>query len=121
MRKATRRGLLACLIVAGLVMVPVMVAMPGAAATPRAVRASSLHEFKGRIVSISPDRHTFRMRRGGTGTYSEQRPTRKIKATRKTRYERPLHSFRDLREGLRVQVTARRSNGRWIAVKIERA
>jgi hypothetical protein len=120
MRKATRRGLLACLAVAGLVMVPVMVSVPGATATPNAARASSLHEFKGRIVSINRDRHTFRMRRGGTGTYAEHRPAVKIKATRKTRYERPLHNFRDLHKGLRVRVKAKRSNGRWVAVKIER-
>jgi len=108
------------LIVAGVVMVPVMVAVPGAAASPKAVRASSLHEFKGRIVSINRDRHTFRMRRGGTGTYAENRPAVKIKATRKTRYERPLHNFRDLHKGLRIHVKAKRSNGRWVAVKIER-
>jgi hypothetical protein len=121
MRKATRRGLMACLVVVGLVMVSVMVAAPGATATPKAGTASSLREFKGRIVSINRDRHTFRIRRGRSGPYGEARPAKKIKATRKTRYERPLRHFSDLHKGLRIHVKAKRKNGRWVAVKIERA
>lgn len=114
MRKATKRGLLACLVVAGLVMVPLMVAAPGATATPKAVTASSVHrEFDGPITSINRDNHTFRMN-------AEHRGIVKIKTNQQTRYEHPLHNFGDLHTGLRVDVNAHKKNGRWIADKIDR-
>lgn len=114
MRKATKRGLLACLAVAGLVMVPVLVAAPGATASPNTVTASSVHrEFDGPITSINRDHHTFRMS-------AEHRGIVKIKANKNTRYERPLHNFGDLHKGLRVDVNAHKKDGRWIADKIDR-
>jgi hypothetical protein len=100
------------LVAAGLVVASVPVATPGMAVTPRSVAAKRLHEFKGKITSINRHGHKFRLRDRDHGKV-------RIKANRKTRYERPLHRFRDLFEGLRVEVKADRKHRRWIAAKIE--
>ena len=80
MRKATKRSLLASLVVAGLLMVPLMIAAPGATATPRAVAASSQDKFEGKITSVNGSKHTFKMN-------DHHRGIVKIKANNSTRYE----------------------------------
>jgi hypothetical protein len=112
MRKALKRGVVAALVVAGLVTALVTTATPGFASVPQSVAAKRLHEFQGKIISINRHGHKFRLRDRDRGKV-------RIKANRKTRYKRPLHRFRDLFEGQRVEVKADRKHGRWIAVKIE--
>ena len=85
--------------------------MPAAAAA-HGVTASSVHHLEGKIVSVNRTSHTFRMR-------DHHRGIVKIQAVARTRYER-LSGFRALHKGLRVDVTANRSNGHWVALKIER-
>lgn len=116
MRKATTRGLLACLVVAGLLMVPVMIAAPGATATPRAVAASSRDshdKFEGKITSVNAGKHTFKMN-------DHHRGIVKIKANSSTRYEH-LSGFGALHKGLKVDVKAHKTNGKWVADKIDRS
>ena len=113
MTKAMKRGLVAALVVAGLVAAPVMAATPGVAASAKGVTAKSQQRFEGKITSINNKGHKFRIRDHHRGKVL-------IKANRKTRYKSPLHRFRDLFEGLNVEVKAHRKNGRWIANKIKR-
>ncbi|MGE5231630.1 MAG: hypothetical protein ACM3NS_07800 [Deltaproteobacteria bacterium] len=112
MRNATKRGRVAALVVAGLIVAPVIAATPGVAATHKAVAAKSLHRFDGKITSINNIGHKFRM-------HDHHRGKVLIKANGKTRYK-GLRNFRDLFEGMRVEVKAHGKNGRWIANKIER-
>ena len=113
MRKTTKRSLLACLVVAGLLMVPVMIAAPGATATPRAVAASSQDKFEGKITSVNNSKHTFKMN-------DHHRGIVKIKANKSTRYEH-LSGFGALHKGLKVDVKAHKKNGKWVADKIDRS
>ena len=113
MRKATKRGLLACLVAAGLMMVPVMIAAPGATATPKAVAASSQDKFEGKITSVNGGNHTFKMN-------DHHRGNVKIKANGSTRYEH-LSGFGALHKGLKVDVKAHKSNGKWVADKIDKS
>ena len=71
-----------------------------------------LVDFEGSVVSVNPSRRTFRV------PAHEQHRVVQIAAVRSTRYE-GLGGFNALRVGRRVDVHARRSGGRWIAVKIE--
>ena len=85
--------------------------MSSSAQTQRAT-SSRLVDFEGPVVSVNPSRRTFRVRA------HEQHRVVQITAVRSTRYE-GLSGFSALRVGRRVDVHARRSGGRWIAVKIE--
>jgi len=106
MRRPIRSGLAACLLAGALAIAPASVAAPAMAS------AKSLHEFEGRILSVNRDAHRFRMRDRHHGIV-------RIKVNRRTRYEN-LSGFGALHKGLRVDVEARRSNGSWVAVEIER-
>ena len=104
-RGPTRRGFVVCLIVAAFAMAALLA--PTAGAVTR-------HDFEGPITHIiSRDRHTFRMD-------DHHRGIVRIKANSNTVYEH-LSGFGALHKGLRVDVHAHRSNGRWIADKIDRA
>ena len=102
MRKSIRWHLAIGITIAGLV----TTLLPATAA------ASTRHEFEGPIVSVNRDRHTFKMS-------DRHRGIVKIKANSETRYE-DLSGFNALDKGLRVDVKAKRSNGRWIAIEIDR-
>lgn len=106
MRRPIRSGLAACLLAGALAIAPASVAAPATAS------AKSLHEFEGRILSVNRDAHRFRMRDRHHGIV-------RIKVNSRTRYEH-LSGFGALHKGLRVDVEARRSNGSWVAVEIER-
>ena len=85
---------------------PPVPASGAAAAAPR--------EVEGTVVSVNRDARTFRLRDDESGTY-------RIRVTRRTRYER-LAGFSSLRRGMRnVEATIRRSNGRWVALEVERS
>lgn len=85
--------------------------MSSSAQTQRAT-SSRLVDFEGPVVSVNASRRTFRVRA------HEQHRVVQIAAVGSTRYE-GLSGFKALRVGRRVDVHARRSGGRWIAVKIE--
>ena len=83
------------------------------AATERTASAAA-REFEGTVVSVNRDARTFRLRDAERGTV-------RIKVTRNTRFER-INGFSGLRAGQRnIEVTVRRSNGRWVAIEVERS
>ena len=88
-------------------------AVTGPAAAPAAVqRAAALTEFEGRVVSVDRAHKRFRVRDGERGTF-------RIKVTRNTRFER-VNGMAGLRKGLRIEVTAKRVAGQWVATEVER-
>jgi len=91
---------------------PVLVAaalVGGAAPATAAAR-----EFEGTVVSVNRDNRTFRL-------HDSERGTKRIKVNRRTRFER-IAGFSALRKGMRnIEVTARRANGRWLAIEVERS
>ena len=73
-----------------------------------------VREFEGTVVSVARDTRTFRLR-------DTERGTVRIRVTRRTRYER-VGGLTGLRAGQRnIEVQARRSNGRWVAIEVERS
>jgi hypothetical protein len=94
------------LVVAGLI------AAPAASATPAG--GSLVREFEGTVVSVNRDGRTFRLR-------DSERGTVRIRVTRRTRYER-INGLAGLRAGMtNIEATVRRSNGRWVALEVERS
>ena len=76
--------------------------------------ASAATRYEGKVVSISKERRTFRL-------HDAQRGTIRIKVTRNTTFQR-IDGFRGLRVGMtRVEATVKRSNGRWVAIHVERS
>ena len=76
--------------------------------------ASAATQYDGTVVSINKDKRTFRLQ-------DPRRGTIRIKVTRKTVFER-INGFRALRVGMnRVEATVKRSDGRWIATRVERS
>jgi hypothetical protein len=81
------------------------------AATPATAAA---REFEGRIVSVNRSAHTFRI-------HDSERGTKRIKVTAGTRFER-IDGFAGLKAGMRrIEVTAHRRDGRWVATEVERS
>jgi hypothetical protein len=89
----------------------------GAASTATAAptaSASAAREYEGTVVSVKRDARTFRLR-------DSERGTIRIKVRRSTRFER-LSGFSALHAGQRnIEATVRRSNGRWVALSVERS
>ena len=76
--------------------------------------ASAATQYEGTVVSVNDARKTFRLN-------DSERGTIRIKVTRNTRFER-IAGFGGLRAGMnRVEAIVRRSNGRWIAIEVERS
>jgi hypothetical protein len=76
------------------------------------VSAAARH-FEGTVVSVDRQAVTFRLRDVKRGTF-------RFKVTAGTLFER-TGGFAGLKPGARkVEVTARRAGGRWIAVEVER-
>jgi len=87
-------------------------APPGGAATDAS--AAALREFEGTVVSVNRDARTFRLR-------DSERGTVKIRVTRSTRFER-VAGLSALRAGMtNIEAVVRRSNGRWVALEVERS
>jgi hypothetical protein len=86
-----------------------------AAAVVAAAPASALAaQFEGRIVSVNRAAKTFRI-------HDAERGTKRVKVNRNTRYER-VAGFAGLHAGQRrIEVTAHRKNGRWVASLVERS
>jgi hypothetical protein len=75
--------------------------------------SAAVRSYEGTVVSVDRDNRTFRLRDSERGTIT-------IKVTSSTRFERV--SFSSLRSGQsNIEATVRRSNGRWIASKVERS
>jgi hypothetical protein len=95
---------------------PYRIALIAAAAFSVAAPAASAQtrEYEGTIVSVDRSAHTFRIKDAERGTV-------RVRVTSRTRFER-LSGFSALRSGLsNVETTVRRSNGRWVAVAVERS
>jgi hypothetical protein len=76
--------------------------------------ATAATQYEGKVVGISKERKTFRLADAERGTI-------RIKVTRNTTFER-IAGFRALRVGMRrVEATVKRSDGRWIALHVERS
>jgi hypothetical protein len=88
-------------------------ALIGPAAAPAAVeRAAALTKFDGRVVSVDRQARRFRLR-------DLERGVVRIHVRASTRFER-VAGIRAITRGMRLDVTARRSGGRWVATKVER-
>src|SRR4051812_42881860 len=88
-------------------------ALPANAAAPSA-QSAALRQFEGTVVSVNRDAHTFRLRDAQSGT-------KRIKVTSATKFQR-IAGFAALQPGMkRVEATVKRSNGRWVATKVERS
>ena len=86
----------------------------GASAPSGASQVAPLREFEGTVISINRDARRFRLR-------DSERGTKRIKVTRRTRFER-IGGFAGLRVGMRrVEAKVRRRHGRWVAVEVERS
>jgi hypothetical protein len=85
-----------------------------AAVALAAPAAASAAQFEGTVVSVNRDNRTFRL-------HDPERGKVRIKVTSGTRFER-IAGFGSLRKGMtRIEATVRRSNGRWIALVVERS
>jgi hypothetical protein len=92
------------------------VALVAAAALTAGVPTASAatREFEGTVVSVNRSDRTCRIRDSERGTVT-------VKVTRNTRFER-ISGFSGLRAGQRnIETTVRRSNGRWVALEVERS
>jgi len=76
--------------------------------------ASAATQYEGKVVGISKERKTFRLA-------DAQRGTIRIKVTRNTTFE-DIAGFGALKVGMRrVEATVKRSDGRWVAIHVERS
>ena len=76
--------------------------------------ASAATQYEGTVVGLSKEKRTFRLNDAERGTI-------RIKVTRNTSFER-IAGFGALRVGMnRVEATVKRSNGRWVALHVERS
>ncbi len=84
-----------------------------ASAAPSAASAAAV-QYEGTVVSVDRSTRTFRLR-------DSERGTIRIKVRRSTRFER-ISGFGALQSGMRnIEATVRRSNGRWVALSVERS
>jgi hypothetical protein len=76
--------------------------------------ASAARQFEGTVVSVNRENRTFRL-------HDCERGTVRIKVNRRTRYER-VNGLAGLRAGMsNIESVVRRSNGRWVALEVERS
>ena len=79
-----------------------------------AATASAATQYEGTVVGVNKAKKTFRLS-------DSERGTIRIKVTRNTRFER-IAGIGGLRVGMQnVESIVRRSNGRWIAIEVERS
>ena len=92
----------------------VAVVAPGVSVGATPTADAALREFEGTVVSKSSEKRTFRLR-------DSERGTVRIRVTRNTAFER-IDGFSGLTVGARnIEATVRRSDGRWIALEVERS
>ena len=91
-----------------------LVVLISALALSSGVASAATRQYEGTVVSVNRDARTFRL-------HDSERGTIRIKVRNSTRFER-IDGFAGLRKGLkRVEATVKRSNGRWVAVSVERS
>jgi hypothetical protein len=79
-----------------------------------ATASAATTQYEGTVVSINKAKRTVRLKDSERGTIG-------IKVTRNTVFER-INGFGALRVGMnRVEATVTRSNGRWVATRVERS
>jgi hypothetical protein len=84
------------------------------AAVAAAPATAAAAQFEGKVVSVNRAAKTFRLN-------DSERGSKRIKVTANTRFER-VNGFSALHAGLRrIEVTAHRANGRWVATVVERS
>lgn len=85
-----------------------------ALAGPPAAGAAAATQYEGTVKSVNSGNRTFRL-------HDSERGTIRIKVTSRTRFER-IAGFGGLRAGQTgIEALVRRSNGRWVAVQVERS
>ena len=100
-------------IIVPLALVTAAVAAAPAAAAPT-TSAAALREYEGTVVSVNRADRTFRLR-------DSERGTVRIRVNRNTRFER-IDGLSGLRAGMtNIEAVVKRSNGRWVAVEVERS
>jgi hypothetical protein len=95
---------------------PSRVALITAAALTIAAPAASAatREYEGTVVSVDRAARSFRI-------HDSERGTIRVRVTSNTRFER-ISGFSALKAGQsNIETTVRRSNGRWVAVAVERS
>ena len=71
-------------------------------------------QYEGTVLSINKDKRTFRLKDAERGTI-------RVKVTRNSVFQR-INGFNALRVGMnRVEATVKRSDGRWVATRVERS
>jgi Domain of unknown function (DUF5666) len=76
--------------------------------------SAATREYEGTVLSVNRDARTFSLR-------DSERGSVRVKVVASTRFER-ISGFSGLRTGQRnIEVTVRRSDGRWVAVEVERS
>jgi hypothetical protein len=94
------------------VMKPILIAIIACLVLAAPAAARDADKYEGTVVSVDRDARTFKLRDGERGTI-------RIKVTGSTVFQRV--SFAGLKKGMRrVEATVKRSNGRWVATKVER-
>ena len=89
------------------------VLIAAAALAAAAPASAAIRSYEGTVVSVNRTARTFQLR-------DSERGTIRVKVTSTTRFERV--SFAGLRAGLsNIETTVRRSNGRWVAIEVERS
>jgi hypothetical protein len=88
-----------------------ILAAAGALVVPATASAA---EFEGTVVSVKQSNHSFRLS-------DSERGTKRIYVRKSTRFER-LSGFGALKAGQKnIEVVAKRRDGKWIAVEVERS
>ena len=76
--------------------------------------SAATREYEGTVVSVNRADRTFQIR-------DSERGTVRVKVTSNTRFER-INGFAGLRAGqTNIETIVRRSNGRWVALEVERS
>ena len=76
--------------------------------------SAATRSYEGTVVSVDRGAQTFKLR-------DSERGTVRVKVVSATRFQR-ISGFSALRAGqTNIEVTVRRSNGRWVAVQVERS
>jgi hypothetical protein len=84
------------------------------AASPKPQANAAARQFEGTVLSVNRDAKTFRLR-------DVERGTKRFKVTARTTFER-IDGLAGLKAGAKnIEVTAKRKNGKWIALEVERS
>src|SRR4051812_37798415 len=91
-----------------------LLAAAGLSSLALASPAAAATQYEGTVVSVNRSAHTFKLR-------DAQRGTIRIKVTKATTFQR-VSAFSALKAGMtRIEALVKRSDGRWVAVRVERS